>query len=80
MSETTAPSDFARWLEGQKVELDRAKIKGFGVKRGIINLIRNLSDTAEATDANLVGTVVNSGAFKIEAAPIAYIAFSDVGD
>jgi len=79
MSESTAPSDLARWLEGQKAELDRAKIKGFGVKRGIINLIRNLSDTAEATDANLVGTVVNSGAFKVEAAPIAYIAFSDVG-
>jgi len=76
MSETTAPADLAKWLEAQKVELDRAKIKGFGVKRGIINLIRNLSDTAEATDANLVATIQLSGTFLIDTARIG---FSDIG-
>jgi len=76
MSETTAPADLAKWLEGQKVELDRAKIKGFGVKRGVINLIRLLSDTAEATDANLVATVQLSGQFEIDTARIG---FSDIG-
>lgn len=76
MSETTAPSDLAKWLERQKAELDRAKIKGFGVRRGIVNLIRSLSDTAEATDANLVGTVQLSGTFRIDTAKID---FSDIG-
>lgn len=75
MSESTAPTDLARWLREQKNELDRAKIKGFGVKRGIINLIRNLSDTAEATDANLTGTVQLSGTFLID---VARIDFSDI--
>jgi len=76
MSETTAPADLAKWLEERKAETDRAKIKGFGVKRGIINLIRLLSDTAEATDANLVATIQLSGTFLIDTARID---FSDIG-
>lgn len=68
-------SELAKWLENIKEELDRAKIKGFGVKRGVVNLIRNLSDTAEATD-NLVATVKNSGTFQIDTARID---FSDIG-
>ncbi len=69
-------SELAEWLRDLKSEVDRTKVGAFGVDRGLINLIRDLSDTAEATDDNLVATVQLSGTFEIDTARID---FSDIG-
>ena len=69
-------SELAEWLHELKAEVDRTKVGAYGVDRGLINLVRNFSDTADATDANLVGTVQNTGTFLIDTARID---FSDIG-
>lgn len=68
-------SELAEWLRDLKSEVDRTKVGAFGVERGLINLVRDLSDTAEATDDNLVATVQLSGTFLIDTARID---FSDI--
>ena len=68
-------SELAEWLRDLKAEVDRTKVGAFGVEKWLINLVRNLSDTAEATDANLVGTVQLTGTFLID---VARIDFSDI--
>ncbi len=70
------PAKLAEWLENQKKELDRAKIRGFGVQRGVLDLISILTDGADVTDDNLVGTVQLTGTFLIDTARID---FSDIG-
>jgi hypothetical protein len=70
--------ELAEWLNRLRLDIDRTKIGSFGVDMGLVNLVEAVGpDTATALDA-VVATELASGSFKIEAANIAKIAFSDV--
>ena len=69
-------SELAEWLRDLKSEVDRTKVGAFGVERGIINLVRSLSDTAEASDGVPTGTVQNCGTFLVG---VARVSFADAG-
>jgi hypothetical protein len=70
--------ELGEWLNRLRRDVDRTKISSFGVDVGLVNLFEGVMDSASATDS-LVATELASGSFKIEAANIAKIAFSDVG-
>jgi len=71
--------ELAEWLNRLRLDIDRTKIGSFGVDVGLVNLVEAVGpDTATALDA-VVATELASGSFKIEAANVARVSFSDIG-
>jgi hypothetical protein len=63
------------WLRQLKLELEKAKIRAFGVEYGLLNLYRDFADSLGFTDS-LSTTEQLSGTFKVDEAKVG---FSDVG-
>jgi hypothetical protein len=63
------------WLRQLKLELEKAKIRAFGVEYGLLNLYRDFADSFGFTDSLSI-TEQLSGTFRVDEARVG---FSDVG-
>jgi hypothetical protein len=68
-------TQLAQWLKQLKLEIEKTKIRAFGVEYGLLNLYRDFAESFGFSDG-LSATEQLSGTFKVDEAKVG---FSDVG-